>query len=319
MEKVRILLTSVGVATGPNVISSLRKANDFSFHIVGVDNDNLAAGLYLCDAHHEVPRLDDPTYINVLKDIVQKEHINILFPLLSKEIFLIADHREEFEKLGVLMIIPEKKSIELCNNKNEFVKLLQHHDISSPSLYQYEDVVAKNMFPVFIKPEQGSSSRDAHAVMTQEELDFHKKKIGKLSIQELLIGPEFTIDVICDQRGSFVTGVARERLSVKDGKAVKCKTIRDEGLMELVKNIFEILSIPGPSNVQCKKVGESYSFFELNPRFSAGGLPLTTEAGVNMPLLLVKMLLDKPIRDEELEYKENVYMSRYLTEVFPKI
>jgi len=38
-----------------------------------------------------------------------------------------------------------------------------------------------------------------------------------------------------------------------------------------------------------------------------------------MPLLLVKMLLDKPIRDEELEYKENVYMSRYLTEVFPKI
>jgi biotin carboxylase len=71
----------------------------------------------------------------------------------------------------------------------------------------------------------------------------------------------------------------------------------------------------GAANIQCIKRGEKYFFTEINPRFSAGGLPLTIEAGANTPYLLVKMVLGqkiKPISD----FTDHLIMMRYFSETF---
>ena len=80
--------------------------------------------------------------------------------------------------------------------------------------------------------------------------------------------------------------------------------------------LLDVIKIIGPSNIQCIKHKNTYKFFEINTRFSAGGLPLSTESGINFPILLIKILLNENIDKNKLDYKENLYMSRYLAEIF---
>ena len=54
---------------------------------------------------------------------------------------------------------------------------------------------------------------------------------------------------------------------------------------------------------------------ELNPRFSAGGLPLSVASGPNMPLMLLEMIYEGSVK-AHLEYERGLYMVRYLTEIF---
>ncbi len=314
-DKVNILLTSVGVATGPNVINSLRRPSEYNINIIGTDCDDLAAGLYLADQKFILPKINAPDYISGILNICTKEKINIVIPLLSKEILLFAQSKKLFDERNIKVAIPETDTVELCNNKNHFLQHLLKHDIPCPKLYT-DAVISKNSFPLFIKPAVGSSSKDSYRVDNMQELNYLKNKIDEISIQELLTGPEYTIDTMCDLEGNFVTCVIRERLGIKDGKAVKCKTVKDAALLANVKKLLTVIKIYGPSNIQCIKDKDDYKFFEINTRFSAGGLPLTTESGINLPIILVDLLLNKQIKKEKLDYKKNLYMSRYLTEIF---
>ncbi|OGY79340.1 MAG: hypothetical protein A3B74_00645 [Candidatus Kerfeldbacteria bacterium RIFCSPHIGHO2_02_FULL_42_14] len=318
MKQVRILLTSVGVETGPNVINALKKSSDFTPYIIGTDNDPLAAGLYLCDEKVIAPRIDTPDYMSHLMQVCHTYRVDIIIPLLSKEMPFFASASQLLkEKAGIKIAISDPKTIQLCADKNLFVKFLIDHNIPAPRAFDEQDIKETD-FPLFVKPITGSSSRYAIRVNSLADLEYIKRIAGPLSIQELLTGPEYTVDTLCDLEGTLVTAVIRERLEVKDGKAVKGRTVKDDDLIQLIKNLVSYVKIIGPSNIQCIKNQGIYTFFEINTRFSAGGLPLTVVAGVNLPALLVKIHLGMEIHPEELLYRENVYMSRYLTEVFPQ-
>jgi len=317
-RKITILLTSVGVATGPNVIDSLNKNSEFNFNIVATDNDRLAAGLYLADKFYITPKIDNSVYIKRLLYICKIEKVDVLVPLLSKEILLISKNKDIFSRAGIRLAVPESDIVDLCNHKTKFVNYISRLGLCAPKTFRPQDI-KKNNLPVFIKPINGSSSRDSKMISSWKEWKKIKNNLNKFSVQEFLSGPEYTVDVLCDLKGDLVGGVIRERLEVKDGKAVKCRTIRDNKLWGEIKKLLKVVKIIGPANIQCIKTENKYSFFEINTRFSAGGLPLSTHAGVNLPALLIKILFNHPISKHELLYRDNVYMSRYLTEVFPNI
>ncbi|MFA5927119.1 MAG: ATP-grasp domain-containing protein [Patescibacteria group bacterium] len=320
MSKIPILLTSVGVETGPNVISALRKATEFSPFVIGVANDSLSAGLYLSDKKEMVPTIDSPDYIGAVDAICQKYDIQIIIPLLSKEIALFSQKRSYFKQKGIRLAVSSPEVISLCADKSQFLTFLLSHGIPAPRLLSKESLKESD-FPIFAKPVTGSSSRFSLRLDTKMELNYLEKQVQplKLSLQELLVGPEYTIDTLSDLDGNFMAGAIRERLSVKDGKSVKGRTVKNDRLMEEVRLILSLIKIVGPANLQCIEENGEYKFFEINTRFSAGGLPLTVAAGLNTPVLLIKMLLDLNIDPTELEYKPDVYISRYLTEVFPNI
>ncbi|MBL7105571.1 MAG: hypothetical protein ISS18_14690, partial [Bacteroidales bacterium] len=51
------------------------------------------------------------------------------------------------------------------------------------------------------------------------------------------------------------------------------------------------------------------------PRYAAGGLMLTVNAGANLPLLALKIMLDIPISNKELNHTPNKVMTRYWQEI----
>jgi hypothetical protein len=54
---------------------------------------------------------------------------------------------------------------------------------------------------------------------------------------------------------------------------------------------------------------------EVNPKFAAT-LPFTVRAGVNMPLLLLKMCLGEQIRRRIDDFEDGLMMLRYWQEVY---
>jgi len=310
-----VLITAAGVATAGNVISALRSQRDFNFKIVAVDADPLSYGLYLADKFYIVPRAESKNYVPEIMKICRKEKIDVLIPLWSNEILIYAEKRSEFEKIGVRIAISDPETVRTCIDKYKFYKFLSKSGIPTAKTYLPEDAGHLSL-PVFIKMRSGSASKNAKKVSSREELDVELKKNSDLIIQELLEGKEYTIDFVADSRGKVLSMVPRERIEVRDGKAVKSMTVKNREIMSAVENAVNKLNLKGPGNAQGIMTKSGFRITEINPRFAAGGLPLSVKAGANLPVLMIKDLFDLKITDKEKMFKENIFMIRYLTEIF---
>jgi biotin carboxylase len=58
-----------------------------------------------------------------------------------------------------------------------------------------------------------------------------------------------------------------------------------------------------------------FYFIEINPRYAAGGLMLTVNAGTNIPLLALKVMLGVPIENSELRHIPDIGITRYWEEI----
>jgi hypothetical protein len=67
--------------------------------------------------------------------------------------------------------------------------------------------------------------------------------------------------------------------------------------------------------LQFFKTEAGYKLIEINPRMSAGGLPLTVKCGLNIPAIaLYELTTGSKSINSDTRY--NLTMHRYLTEVF---
>lgn len=320
MSEITVLITSAGVATACNVISALRNQNEKSIRIVAVDLNPLSAGLYLSDAWYTVPRSTDPNYIPVITDICKKESVDVILPLHSSETIVFSTNIEKLRNKGLHLQLSDAASIGKCTDKLEFYNFMKKNRFPCPRTFLPEQAAealacGELDFPLFIKPRSGSSSKNSFKVNSRDEFDFYIGSFPGSIVQEFVSGTEYTVDLLADEKSRLVAAVPRQRIEIKDGKAVKCRTVKDGEIISLTKNLIEKTGLCGPANVQMIKSDSGLQVIEINPRFAAGGLPLSTAAGVNIPLLLVKMLLGET-PEKMPEFKENLYMIRYLTEVF---
>ena len=149
-----------------------------------------------------------------------------------------------------------------------------------------------------------------------EELFFFKKYIANSFIQEFIKGQEYTIDGINDLQGKMIAASPRIRLETKGGLAVKSITANEPQMVRFTKKIVEGFKIEGSFNVQCFKKEKKIRFTEVNSRFPSGGLPLAVKAGLNIPLIIIKLLLGKKIAKPKI--KPNLVITRYWDSIILK-
>jgi carbamoyl-phosphate synthase large subunit len=139
-------------------------------------------------------------------------------------------------------------------------------------------VPASPPLPLFIKPRSARGSVSAFPILTPRELEFFLGYVRDPVVQELLEGPEFTIDVLCGFDGVPLAVVPRERCVVRAGVSDKGRTVDDPSLTRLASECAAALDFVGAVNIQCRVVQGTPTVFEINPRFS-GGISLTIASG----------------------------------------
>lgn len=297
-KKVKILITSAGSTNAVNVIKALKKQKEIKFFIVSADINPLSAGFFLADGHYVVPRANSKSFISEIIRICKKEKIEIIIPTFSEEIFVFSKNKEKLEKAGVKMAISDCKTFNITENKLKTDHFFKGTNIPTPKIYTEKEIKKGDIkFPVIVKPVKSSGSKGVLKINNLKELSFfinHPK--DKLFVQEYISGLEYTIDGICDLNGKMIACSPRVRLETKSGLAVKSVTVSNPLMADYARKISEGLKIVGPFNMQCFEKNEKIKFIEVNSRFPSGGLPLTVKAGLNIPLMVVKILLGKKIK-----------------------
>ena len=315
-KKVNVLVTSAGSAPAVSVIKALRQQKELDIALTAIDMDALSAGFYLADKYYRVNSSSDPDFLKELKGLCEKEDISFIIPIIDEELPVFARQKNRLEKMKVL--VNDLSVIELAQDKWRAYEFCRDKGIKCPLTAKMgidSSIDIDFNSPGILKPLRGRGSQGLFFINHKKELDNLSANMKEYIWQEKIEGKEYTVDILASLDGKILQAIPRQRIMVKSGQIYKGKTVKNPELMELASNIAEKFGINGPCNIQFIEKDNEFYLIEVNPKFAAG-LPLTVNAGINIPLLLIKMHIGTELSTDELEFKDNFYMLRYWEEVY---
>jgi carbamoyl-phosphate synthase large subunit len=304
-----VLFTCAGQRV--DIVTAFREAGATT---VAADANQLAPALYHAEHHAIVPRVDDPFYIDALRDLVELHEVRLVIPLTDLDHLVLAQARASLG--GALVLVPGIETIERCSDKYRAHEFFEEQGIGSPPTWLPTELPEHIRFPVLVKARKGFGSRHIFRADNQTELDFFLRYTTADSmVQAVCHGEEFSIDVFCDLDGRCLEAVPRTMIESKGGESIKGMTIKDADLIAFGVRVSEALPIIGPANVQCfREPDGELQVTDVNPRFG-GGFPLPTAAGSRYPELALALAAGEPLEPRLGDFRAGVVMTRFFSEV----
>ena len=277
--------------------------------IIGADMQMTAPALSAADIRVLVPSVYDDNYVDVLHNICEQHHVDMLFSLNDLELPILAANKASFENAGTKVVVSSPEVIDICFDKLRTCEYVKSLGINVPRTYSNLQSalnaleIGELQFPVVIKPRWGSASIGIEFVNNQEDLcimyELIKRKTSKgilgevsqhdknfILIQEKITGKEYGLDVMNDLEGRNVGVAVKQKLSMRAGETDKAVTVDNAELRRIGEVIGTNLAHVGNLDCDILEMDGQYYVLELNPRFG-GGFPFSYEAGVNLPKALI--------------------------------
>ena len=318
MNQLTVVVTASGAPGTAALLRALRTNGERPIRLVGTDMSPQAIGRHYCDAFYVVPRGSDPAFAETVLGIARAEGADAVLPQSSFDLLGLAEARERFEDIAVLVSSPE--AIRRSNDKAETYAFLERIGVRAPAWRRvtggselrhaaqelgYPDR-AVCFKPVFSSGSRGFRVLDPTADRAKQLLEGRPGNVAmrltealevlpedggpELLVMELAEGGERTIDGIA-RDGRILLGHPKTRESMRAGLAMYFESLRDPALMEIAARIVTELRIDHFFNIQL--VGEHV--IEVNPRIST----VVYQEDLNLPYLGIKHALGE-ISDELL-------------------
>lgn len=344
MKNITVLITGAGAPGAPGIIKSLRLVKERKIEIVGVDMDKNAVGFGMVDKDYLVPRAEDKNFIKKVLDIAKKEKVDVIIPLVTKELLKFAKDKKEFEKFGIKVSISNLKSLKVANNKHLLMQYCLENNIPTPvfklvkNYKEFEKTVFGFGYPkknVCFKPPISTGLRGfriltkkldrfnllikekpTNVLTTIEEIGPVLKKaksFPELVVMEYLPGEEYSIDVLAKGDRAILI-IPRLREKIKMGISFVGKTVNDKEIINYSKKIVKTLKLNGNIGFQFKRDNKGIpKIIECNPRVQ-GTIVLCTAAGANLVYLAVKLALREKIKKPKIKWGTKII--RYWEETY---
>ncbi len=334
-------MTGAGAPGGPGIIKGLKK--DKNIDLLVCDANANASGRYLNNKFEQIPMANDESFIDVILRVCDKYQIDVIFPLVTKELFLFSKNKDLFLKKGIKVIVSDYENLKIANDKSALCVHLKKNSILTPNFVVVNSVDSlKEAFiklgypkePICIKPSVSNGSRGVRIIDAQiNEFDLlfnykpnsiymtydkllevlNEKEIPELLVSEYLPGDEYTIDSIV-QKGKVKVVLPRRRTKMNGGISVAGEFENNKEIINYCIDVINSLNLDGPIGIQVKKSKEGvYKILEINPRIQGTSIA-ALGVGVNLPLLSVYSVLDKEIEIPQIKWNTNFV--RYYEEIF---
>ncbi|MDR3063887.1 MAG: ATP-grasp domain-containing protein [Methanobrevibacter sp.] len=282
------------------------------------DINPLSPSLYFADEHIILPRSDSPEFIQFILDFCKENEIKLIIPTRDEELSLFAFNKNIFSEVGISIMVNELDVINICQDKDLFIKFCNEHEINIPKTFENIDKIKREDFPVFVKPKIGKGGANTFKVESIDELKLILKIYSnddELIIQEFVDASEYTIDLFADFNGNIISVIPRERVNVWGGESLVTKTFYSEIIINETIKLSNLLKLVGHNTIQCFFDGKNVKFIEINPRFG-GAASISFEAGGNSPEFLIKHLNGEHIEPRIGNFKNNLISLRYVNDFF---
>ena len=336
-------MTGAGAPGAAGVIRCLRQ--DANVKLFVADADEHAIGRHIHPAFFTIPKATELDFINKLLALCRKENIDVLLPLVTKELFSLSQFKNQFAEIGTKVLVSEYESITIANDKAACYQFLHEKGIAVPQFFVVNTVeefihaafaLQHPQNPFCFKPSIANGSRGFRIVsdsINEAEQLFQQKPYNTyityahtlkilssqpfppLVVTEYLPGEEYSVDCLANH-GRAVVIVPRIRQKMINGISVQGRFVEDKGIIEYCKSIIEAIGLHGNVGIQVKRSANNTPLLlEINPRVQ-GTIVAGLGAGINLPLLAVKQELEHQLVPEELVVKWGTSFSRHWTEVY---
>ncbi len=122
-------MTGAGAPGAAGIIKCLQQK---WINLTVADADNMAVGKFLNKDFIQIPKAIEDSFIEHLLSICQKKNIQIILPLVTKELLPLATNKSTFEKAGIRILVSSKEAIEIANDKSACYKYLTQKNIDLP-------------------------------------------------------------------------------------------------------------------------------------------------------------------------------------------
>jgi carbamoyl-phosphate synthase large subunit len=336
-------MTGAGAPGAAGIMRCLTKEDAIKLTIA--DADDQAVGKYIAPSFCKIPNAGDDHFTDFIFSICKSENINIILPLVTKELFPLSQNKHRFEEAGIRILVSSSEAIQIANDKGACYAFLQEKGLPVPQFFIAKSTeefihaafeLGHPQQPFCFKPSVANGSRGFRIVRDSiNEADqlfqykpyntyityAHALKIlasqpfPPLVLTEYLPGEEYSVDCLAN-RGQAVLVVPRLREKMVNGISVKGRFVYDEAIIQYCTRIIEAIGLHGNIGIQLKRSGEGVPLLlEINPRVQ-GTIVAGLGAGINLPLLAIKQELDLPLAPKEMQVKWGTGFSRFWTEVF---
>ncbi|MBS4172946.1 ATP-grasp domain-containing protein [Bacillus sp. FJAT-49736] len=285
--------------------------------LIAIDCDSTAPALLFADYAETVPVITHPDYIQTVKYLCKKYQVHALLSLIDPELSILANHKSEFAKENIKVIVSKKELVDICLDKYHTFKFLRKHGIPVvPTYVKKDDILAdidnqKLLFPLIMKPRYGSASIGIAKIQSIEELDTLWLEDDQQVIQPFISGDEFGMDGYVDLVSLEVTNIfCKRKIKMRAGETDKSVSILDDELTQLMRKVISLLKPIGPIDIDCFKTDKGYLLSEINPRFG-GGYPHAHEMGQNFVKNILHNLTGKPNEVMVANYDEGAVMIKF--------
>lgn len=326
-----VLLTD-GAFTG--LIRTLREAYPGDVRIIGLSPDSETPHQAILDAFHVVPSHESPEYIDELIQILLKEKVNVIFPIISEGLEnLMQNETLILEKTGARILSSPLSSLQIANDKGllySFLKSSKDPRLSSiipvfsladtkASLFDAIHVISHSGKRPCIKRRRGEDAAgfwiidDQADYASQVFFDPPQRLISEKILSDMLAkmdcddaippymaceflpGEEWDCDVLC-MNGRLISVTTRINLSMTGGLTSVLEVRENPYLADCCVRIVSELNL---SYVVCisfraDAAGQFY-LLEINPRIM-GNIYVSALAGNNYVKMAVDLLYGKPVQ-----------------------
>lgn len=311
-RRATILVSAAGSAPAQAFIRALRSQNDLAVTLVGVDTSARSAGLFDCDRRYTVPRVDDRDFISAVGAVCSAETVDVVAPIGNFELQRFADAADALEAdHGVKVLTSSPRAVALSLDKRESARAVAARGVAVPALHD-PAATASSPLPVVVKPTMGTGSVGVSVVRERAQLPGALSRAGEHPlVQDYIEGPEYTVDAVIAPDGEVLAVAPRIRVEVRAGQSYKAVTVDDHEIQDAARASLQALGLTAQANVQLiRSVDDGRCYFlECNPKFAAA-MGLTIGAGLNLPLLHVKLALGVPVAAVELRREPGMWLLR---------
>jgi carbamoyl-phosphate synthase large subunit len=315
----KLLLTSAGRRVG--LLECFRRsaeALNLRLEILACDIDpHLSAACRIADKSFEVPRCDDPGYADRIAEIVGSEGVGLIVPTIDPELGVLAEASDMLAEIGARVHVSPPAVVKIAADKLLTIHALAAAGVPVPQTWPLEAVETINgraTWPMLVKPRWGSASRGIGIVLDPDDLP--KQTVEPIVIQELLKGPEYTVNMFIDSGGNLRSVVPHRRLRVRAGEVEKGRTERVAEFEDIAQRVFAAL--PNARGALCFQLivdaVAGAKVFEINARFG-GGYPLAHNAGATFTQWLIEETFGLALT-ANANWRDGVVMIRYDAAVF---
>lgn len=344
MSKIRrkkIFISSIGSPAGYGVVKAL--LNTSNINIIGLDANEYCPFKDLVNKFYKVPKISDRNYLNELKKIIDFEGCDLFIPTIQPELYMI----KELSKMSNVLSSDYNEIVRASNKKLIYELMIDNGlSIYVPKFTTFlsDQLITLQTFkkigfpesPICIKPytdhgginfkviNVGTIELVSHKIIKEKDSTWmtldelinvlnHTSYDFNLMALEYLPGSEYSVDALVNN-GEVLIAVPRKRVKVNGGIVVQGVVEKNDELINATKKILSLFDFNYFINIQFKYDNNGIpKLIDINPRF-CGSHIMSLSAGVNFPLLSIKMAFGEPFKIPEPKWGTN--MIRYWESYF---